>query len=129
MPKVKPVGIYREMYPTSRPELPVLAESYTKRVIADRSNVVEYLREGRPIYDILEDMVDLVGRREWIRSARSLRSDGVWVWRVDSIFYLERYSLEIPDEFLEHARQRDYRPDQEIDFSDQLFKSSYREYI
>lgn len=129
MTKLKPVGIYREMYRTPRTELPSLEESYTRRVIGDRSSVVEYMRAGTPVFDVMEDVVDLVGRREWIRSGPSLLSDGVWVWRVDSAYYLQNYSLDMPDEFLEHVRQRNYRPDNDIDLSDPSWRVLFREAI
>ncbi|MEU9802381.1 hypothetical protein [Streptomyces sp. NPDC051000] len=33
----------------------------------------------------------------------SLLSDGRFVWRVDFAAYVERYNLELPAEFVEHA--------------------------
>ncbi|WP_280268036.1 hypothetical protein [Nocardia wallacei] len=107
----------------------MLADSYTKRVIEDRRRVAEYMRAGTPVFDVLEDVVDLVDGREWIRSGPSLISDGEWIWRVDSAFYLENYSLDIPQEFLDHVRRHDYRPASDVDVSDPSFDDAVAAYF
>ena len=129
MPNVKPVGIYREMYRKRPAHLPLLAESYTTRDIEDRSKIIEYMRLGEPVFDVLEDVVDVVDGKEWIRSGPSLISDGEWLWRVDSIYYLSNYALDIPDDFLEHVRSQDYRPSSDIDVSDESFDAAISAYF
>ncbi|MBB5912855.1 hypothetical protein BJY24_001722 [Nocardia transvalensis] len=115
---LRPVGLYREMYNGSHPELPSLFESYTSRVIEDRDRILEYLRTAPAVFDVLDVLVDVVNGTDRIMSASSLRSDGVWIWRVDSIHYLSHYELDIPDSFLRHVRARDYRPPADVDYDE-----------
>ncbi|GAB2721962.1 hypothetical protein [Nocardia thraciensis] len=129
MSTLRPVGIYREMYRKGREDLPLLADSYTKRVIDDRWRVAEYMRAGTPVFDVLEDVVDLVDGREWVRGGPSLISDGEWIWRIDSAYYLENYSLDIPQEFLERVRRHDYRPPGDVDVSDPSFDDAVAAYF
>lgn len=117
---MRPVGLYREMYAGRRDELPSLFDAFTAGVVADRDRVVEYLRTAPTVLDVLDVLVDMVDGSESIRSASSLISDGVWIWRVDSVHYLDRYPLEIPEEFLAHVRARDYRPPAAVDYTDEF---------
>jgi hypothetical protein len=126
---VKPVGIYRDMYQTHRESLPLLSESYTGRVISDRSKIAEYMNAGIPVFDIMEDVVDLIDGREWIRGGPSLLTDGEWLWRRDSIYYLRNYPLDIPDQFLDHVRRRNYQPSTEVDVADESFDEAIAAYF
>ncbi|WP_280179836.1 hypothetical protein [Nocardia cyriacigeorgica] len=110
MTVLRPVGIFREMYSGGHEELPSLFGSFTQRPIDDRSRIVDYLRAAPPVLDVLDVERDLIDNTHQITSAASLISDGTWIWRVDSIHYLSRYAIDIPDEFLTHVRGLDYRP-------------------
>lgn len=132
MTELKTVGMYREMYADRRKgrhdELPSLAESFTDRVIEDRAEIVEYMRSAPGVFDVLDVLTDLVDGTERIMSASSLISDGEWIWRVDSVHYLSRYGLDIPEDFLRHVRERRYLPPTEVDDSDE-FDSAVQQYF
>ncbi|TCO55945.1 hypothetical protein [Actinocrispum wychmicini] len=106
---LKPVGVYREMYVGRHDDLPSVFD-HTDRVIDDRERVIEYMRTAPPVLDVLDVEVDMVNGTDQIMSASSLISDGEWIWRKDSIHYLSRYPLDLPDGFLQHVRARDYEP-------------------
>ncbi|MFE3442181.1 hypothetical protein ACFXNW_04035 [Nocardia sp. NPDC059180] len=110
MTVLKPVGIFREMYSGGHDDLPSLFASFTQRPIEDRAHILDYLRAAPPVLDVLDVERDLIDNTQNIMSAASLISDGTWIWRVDSIHYLSRYAIDIPDEFLQHVRGLDYRP-------------------
>lgn len=114
---LKSVGLYREMYEGRHPELPSIFESFTGRTIGDRESVLEYMRGAPGVFDVLDVLEDLINDTDQIMSASSLVSDGIWIWRVDSMHYLSRYDLDIPEEFLLHVRQRNYDPPKSIDFT------------
>lgn len=46
-------------------------------------------------------------------------TDGVWLWSGDLVYYLKNYHIDLPAEFLEHMRQRNWVPpelsDDEVD--------------
>ncbi|MFE3188715.1 hypothetical protein ACFXHA_06870 [Nocardia sp. NPDC059240] len=126
---LKPVGIYREMYRKVREELPALRDSYTSWPIEDRKLVAEYMKAGTPVFDVAGDVTDLLDTTRTIRSGPSLVSDGEWIWRMDSIHYLETYALAIPAAFLEHVRGRNYRPHGGIDVADAKFDTAIANYF
>ncbi|MBF6144936.1 hypothetical protein [Nocardia nova] len=129
MTALKSVGIFSEMYRSAGRDLPTLSDSYTTRIIGDREQIADYMAACAPIFDVLEDVVDLVEGREWIRSGPTLVSDGTWIWRLDSIHYLRHYSLDIPQEFLEHVRNREYRPATDVDASAPAFDDAISAYF
>ncbi|WP_280234965.1 hypothetical protein [Nocardia cyriacigeorgica] len=120
MTVLKPVGIFREMYSGGHDELPSLFGSFTQRTIEDRAQILDYLRAAPPVLDVLDVERDLVDNTKNITSAGSLISDGIWIWRVDSIHYLSRYAIDIPDEFLRHVRALDYRPPAAVPYTEEF---------
>lgn len=126
---LKPVGIYREMFRTVRGDLPSLRDSGAGETIEDRKLVAEYMKAGTPVFDVPGDVSDLIDPAKSIRSGPSLVSDGVWIWRVDSIHYLENYTVEIPAEFLEHVRRLNYQASGGVDVSDPRFDAAIADYF
>ncbi|GAB0104452.1 hypothetical protein JMUB6875_34260 [Nocardia sp. JMUB6875] len=117
------------MYRKERGELPLLRDSYSSQPVGDRILVAEYMRAATPVFDVPGDVTDLIDTAKTIRSGPSLVSDGEWIWRVDSIHYLENYALEIPAEFLDHVRGRNYQPSGSVDVSDAKFDAAIAAYF
>ncbi|WP_460728888.1 hypothetical protein [Nocardia heshunensis] len=121
---LQPVGIYQEMFRKPRTELPSLRDSFTAGPVEDRDMIVAYMKAATPIFDVLVDFTDLLDVSRSIPGGPSLVSDGVWIWRMDSIHYLEHYPLEIPPAFLDHVRARNYRHTTAVDVSDKRFDTA-----
>lgn len=121
--------MYREMFRKVREELPLLRNSHTNQLVEDRNLVAQYMKAATPVFDVPGDVTDLLDTAKSIRSGPSLVSDGEWIWRVDSIHYFENYSLEIPAEFLNHVRGRNYRPRGDVDVSDVKFDAAIAAYF
>ncbi|MFC9896552.1 hypothetical protein ACFVMC_22935 [Nocardia sp. NPDC127579] len=113
------VGIYREMY-RGKEGLPSLRQSQATQALADQREIIEYMRAGTPVFDVLEDVLDIVDNATMIPSGPSLISDGHWIWRVDSIHYLSTYRLAFPDAFVQHVRAADYRPPVSLPATDEF---------
>ncbi|MEV0249033.1 hypothetical protein AB0H76_20690 [Nocardia sp. NPDC050712] len=113
------VGIYREMY-KSKGHLPSLRESQATEALTDQQEILQYMRAGTPVFDVLEDVVDLVDSTTTIPSGPSLISDGQWIWRVDSIHYLSSYRLAFPDSFVQHVRATNYQPPRSLPATDEF---------
>ncbi|MFE3984324.1 hypothetical protein ACFXPR_07555 [Nocardia tengchongensis] len=117
------------MFRTAREELPALRESGAGEPIEDRKLVVRYMKAGTPVFDVPGDVSDLIDPAKSIRSGPSLVSDGEWIWRVDSIYYLENYTVAIPAEFLDHVRGRNYQVSGAIDVADPRFDAAIAAYF
>ncbi|MGV9409172.1 hypothetical protein ACWDOP_04585 [Nocardia sp. NPDC003693] len=115
-----PVGIYREMYEGKHTELPSIFDSRSDHPIDDRDAVLTYMRSAPVAFDVLDVADDLINGTDRIMSASSLVCDGVWIWRVDSMHYLSRYALTVPEGFLRHVREREYRAPAQLDFTPEL---------
>ncbi|MRH89498.1 hypothetical protein GFY24_18945 [Nocardia sp. SYP-A9097] len=107
----------------------MLRDSYTRQPVADRKLVAEYMKAATPVFDVPGEVSDLLDTARTILSGYSLVSDGEWIWRVDSIHYLENYALEIPAEFLDHVRGRNYRPSGDVDVADAKFDAAIAAYF
>ncbi|MEU8896231.1 hypothetical protein [Nocardia sp. NPDC048505] len=113
------VGIYREMY-RSKGHLPSLRESQATQALGDQQEILQYMRSATPVFDVLEDVVDIVNNSTMIPSGPSLISDGQWIWRVDSIHYLSSYRLAFPEAFVQHVRAQNYRPPVSLPATDEF---------
>lgn len=119
--RLKPVGLYRQMYEGWLQHLPSIHEARKGHVLEDRARVIEYMKtEEFGAMDYMSAILDLLDQKEYIPGGPSLHTDGVWVWRTDSIHYFEHHQLEIPQDFLRHVRGNDYRPytDHAFDYDD-----------
>ncbi len=74
----------------------------SERSIRDKKMIVSYLREGATIGAYAGIAKDVITGKaipgEW-----TLKSDGVYKWSTDTIFYVENYNLKLPDDFIEHV--------------------------
>jgi hypothetical protein len=73
----------------------------------DRSRVVQYLAGARAVAH--------AGGLSYCRFGCGLNgcaelSDGVWLWPEGLAHYVEHHAVRLPDEFLDHVRNRDYSP-------------------
>ncbi|WP_283150480.1 hypothetical protein [Silvimonas soli] len=67
--------------------------------------VVRYLRSGVPVFDIMEATIDPLDRVTHISGGPSLVSDGTWIWRNDLVYFVEKYRIGLPADFVLYASQ------------------------
>ena len=63
-------------------------------------SVAEYLRSGIPVFDVMESTIDPFDNSVCIDGGPSLLSDGEWIWRSDLAYFVEKYKVALPDEFI-----------------------------
>jgi hypothetical protein len=118
--ELKTVGMYREMYSGRHGQLPSFYDSVATEELADRDAVLSYLRRGPGVFDIMTAEPHFFEEDRYIPGGPSLHSDGVWIWRVDSIEYLTQQPLVIPAEFVAHVRAAGYEPPKSLDWTDEF---------
>lgn len=126
--ELKPVAMYREMYEGTHDELPSVHDAPTGAVEADRERVLNYMRKVRAIFDVMGEAPDLFTPGAGIEGGPSLYSDGVWIWREDSLKYLADQPLVLPPDFVDHVRALDYTP-QNFDTRDPDFDAAFLSYF
>ena len=104
---MKTVGMFRELVPWDD-TAPSIADSVGAEPLPDADQIVAYLGLGIPLVDMLDFAKDVLGSGELIGGASSLLTDGVWMWRQDLAFYVRRYHITLPVEFLDTVRGNGY---------------------
>ncbi|MFC4377439.1 hypothetical protein ACFO5K_25495 [Nocardia halotolerans] len=126
--ELTPVAMYREMYEGTHDELPSVHDAPTGAVEDDRDQILDYMRGVRAVFDVMGEAQDLFTEGADIEGGPSLYSDGVWIWREDSIKYLAEQPLTLPAEFIERVRSFDYVP-QPFDTRDPDFDAAFLSYF
>lgn len=74
--------------------------------IADKTRVVEYLRANELVAMCAGWMTDRVTGKQVAGWRPNFRTDGVYAWGESLAYYVARYNLELPPEFLAHIYSR-----------------------
>ncbi|WP_411143417.1 hypothetical protein [Streptomyces sp. x-80] len=74
----------------------------------DEDQIVQYLRAGEELFSAMGTVGDILGSDERILGGDSVFTDGEWIWRGDLWFYLGRYHVRLPDEFVTRVREQRY---------------------
>jgi hypothetical protein len=114
--KLKRVGFFRELE-HGDPAGPEIRDCVRDRPQADEASIATYLRNGvlliccpGVVGDILDSNAGPIGSPD-------ILTDGVWAWPGDLCYYLQKYHVRLPDEFVAHLRLKSFRPpsDREVD--------------
>jgi hypothetical protein len=106
---LRTVGFFREMEDASGDE-PSLADAVGGLDPEIKERVAHYLRGGAVLlayFNLSEDVLD--DARLPIGPAE-IRTDGEWVWPSDLAYYVERYGVGLPSEFVGHLAEKRWEP-------------------
>ncbi|MFC0003500.1 hypothetical protein [Micromonospora siamensis] len=114
---MRTVGFFRELGPDPAE---VYAESIHDHLgaapLPDTPRVVQYLREGHGLIDVMGAEPDVLGSDRRLVGGASVMTDGEWIWRDDLSFYLATYQVSLSREFVESVRANHYQvPQLQID--------------
>ncbi|MGW5313599.1 hypothetical protein [Nocardia thailandica] len=126
--ELKPVAMYREMYSDRYQDLPSLRTADAGVVEEDRDRILDYMYNVPAVFDVMGSVPDLLTEGEWISGGSSLYSDGVWIWREDSMRYVATGAVGLPADFVAHVRAGDYRP-AGFDTRDPEFDAAFMAYF
>lgn len=100
---MKQLGFFREL-PHGDPEGPSLLEA-GRRTRDDEAAIVRYLAEspvlaisGNAVYDVIDAQHPIAGRN-------AVRTGGAWIWPDDVAYYVAKYHIELPAEFIDDGPQ------------------------
>lgn len=107
---MKFIGFYQEMDPKYAGSwggpAPLPESGVGKYPVQD---LVGYLKSGYPILDVMELTTDVIGGAFRVPGGSSVLTDGEFVWREDLAWYVDRYHIDLPQDFLETAQHHAYR--------------------
>lgn len=88
---------------------PSLASRRLKEPYADKDQLVGYLKDGivwgaspGVVEDAFSDSHEIAG-------TTSIRTDDVWWWRDDVAYYVKKYDIELPTDFVNWVRSQEYQ--------------------
>ncbi len=93
------IGLVREL--DNDKNLPSLLD-LINRPIEEKSKIVDYMKKGN-IVAVAPAIVRDVINPEIRLPELFLMSDGKYEWRSDIIYYVEKYDMALPDEFIQHV--------------------------
>ncbi|AUW46865.1 hypothetical protein [Rhizobium leguminosarum] len=112
--QLKRIGFFREL-PYGSPEGLSIDSSFSEFSLEKRAKVIAYLRSGTVCVVSPGLSRDVVSAERNIIGSLSLLTDGVFLWPSDLAYYIEKYSVGIPQEFLEHMEQNAWVISTDID--------------
>lgn len=111
--KLQHMGFFREL-PHGHPDAPSLKEVLHPEAGYDKEVVAAYLSKA-PFIEFAPGLVrDILDSSGPIIGPLGIQTDGVWAWPSDLAYYVDRYNVALPPEFLAHLERQVYRlPTQE----------------
>ena len=81
---------------------PLLSELSKNKPLQNKSQILNYLRQGKITAAAPGVPVDIV-LQERIKGYKTILSDGTYEWQSELIHYIDKYNMKLPDEFIEHV--------------------------
>lgn len=93
------IGMTQEIYKDDKyPSIKTLIN----KPIEDKNKIIEYMKQSKIIAVAPAIITDLINPD--IRFAELFfMTDSKYAWRSDVIYYLDKYDMELPEEFIQHA--------------------------
>lgn len=105
---LKSVGFFREQYRDER-DLPSIHDAVRSEPHPDAERIVAYLEAGIGIAGVGEYARDVLAPEPRYTVSPSLLTDGVWLWRADLAYYIAKYQVAIPEEFVAQMRKNGWK--------------------
>ncbi|MEU1200758.1 hypothetical protein ABZ446_31690 [Streptomyces sp. NPDC005813] len=103
---IRPVGFFSELAPGwGLPLDGLLRDAVNPTGEPDEAKIVSYLRNGAGIWSEMSAGPDVLDpQAPGLSGIGSLYTDGTWLWREDLPYYLGKYHVSLPSEFVAHVR-------------------------
>lgn len=106
--KLKKVGFFSEL-PHGDETGPTLRGAVRDWGEKDERKLIAYLKKGAVLFLCLGLARDVLDETAGFTHSPHILTDGVWAWPGDLRYYVKKYHVELPEEFLRHVRDRRYR--------------------
>jgi hypothetical protein len=80
---------------------------------------VHYLENGAVFIACAGVVKDVLNSSNGVIGSPHILTDGVWAWPKDLAYYVQKYHVKLPDEFIQHMKNNRWNPpaEMEIDMS------------
>jgi hypothetical protein len=98
---MKALGVFRELAAANIRQHESIFDAVGKLDRAHVSEIAAYLESGVILCAVMGVTVDPLNDSCTIGGGPSLLSDGVWIWRADLAYFVRKYRVALPMEFVE----------------------------
>jgi len=121
--KLKPVVHFRE-FPFGTITDPSMKEFMEKRPWKNQEKILDYMRSGHVLGITmganLTDWFDRAYKANpvihgEVEGGTTPMGDGEWFWYAGLIYFVEKYNVRLPEEFVQHAEDQGWRVSQPLD--------------
>jgi hypothetical protein len=74
-----------------------------------KAKILSYLRSGEELLLVAGIVRDPIDPKRPIIGSPHILTDGTWAWSADVAYYVEKYNLRIPEEFVEAMKSNSWR--------------------
>lgn len=106
--KLKRVGFFSELRHGFVGE-PSLKDSVREKASEYEAPMLEYLRSGTALSIAPGVVTDALTKESKVIGGLSILTDGEWAWPSDLQYYLSKYHVQLPDEFVNRAMSSGWR--------------------
>lgn len=106
---IKRVGFFREL-PHGDSEGESLLGYVSKGDSREQAALADYLANGATLAVAPQRVRDVLDEAEDDIGSLAIMTDGTWIWPADLAYYVQKYNVSLPVEFVEHARSLQWNP-------------------
>lgn len=103
------VGFYKEMPHGMAGDPSIFENINVKQSKSELEKISSYLYEGVPLIICTGLVEDVINPEKGSAGVPSFLTDGVWVWPGDLAYYVKQYMLKLPESFLSHIKDNNYK--------------------
>ncbi len=109
--ELRPLSVFAAEDLRSEPSAAQYMRSIAGKIeLDDRDFLAAYLRSGQMVLAWMEQTTDVISGQFSVAGGSAILSDGKFFWRLDTADYVEAYGVQLPDEFIRHARTETEQP-------------------
>jgi hypothetical protein len=105
--KLKRVGFFTELEHGDADGVS-LKQSISSSQHPEKQKIINYLRSGICFIFSPGLVTDVLSESEEIISSLRILSDGTWAWPNCLIYYVDEYNVNLPDEFIDFMKNRNW---------------------
>ncbi len=98
------VDRFKEIYKDDL--LPSIYDFIGEKPYKDKDLVLKYLKSGKKSAVAPAKVKDVI-TNEYINIELCCYTDGLYAWRSDLIYYVDKYNLKLQDDFVDYIKQKD----------------------
>lgn len=117
--ELRSIGFFREMSQGKETD-PSIHDVIRKGDSSLVEKICDYLSNGTTAIICPGITRDIIDEASGVAGTGSSCTDGIWLWPDDLVYYVRKYNIALPDDFLNTMKASDWRnPGKDLDLSNE----------